>query len=278
MNDFDRCLEVVRTVAPNAQAHVGSVSLYNTVVIPAAMMYDDINEYLLVSSGTVLGIPTVERRVSEVYLKTSETTLVSCTKVATHPRNIARYLTFGEFARQLPEKILLGLFFDLAFEVEKPTISRIAVASLFAEAGDEPTYKAVQMALNPWMKIGYDELTNLQSANILLQRSYGDVPLKSRASRAAGDEYTDSGIITPDRALSLAEGLSKEFPEDSKRAQLTRYLLHQLNTDAKLFKNDIALAQIHGLIDQGVTPFTYDELQLSVEQTVTLALEVAQQR
>ncbi len=196
------------------------------------------------------------------------------------------YVALGEMALQTDD-CLLGVSFSRPQEVGGGVSIEEGAAHLFI-AGKPNLDRMVMGVLYPHYGTDVSGITDDQKKGLLLRKVFGYVPTRLTAAIAAAHlakvhEGSDEEVVGTfasfnkllqhDSALQTAAELTDALPEFSERAVLTRYLLHQLDSDATLYGNDMALSAAQEAFDSGVAPISFEEMHGAIQVSVGEAVE-----
>lgn len=190
-----------------------------------------------------------------------------------------KYLAIGELAVQSPGQFVAGLSFERPFRSDKITTINRNTAHLFIATGDDRFRDVASRVLNPSLYAP----ENAEAA--LVSAAYNYVPTKSSSAfvgaiiaaataRTDGNDFAASmkyntNLASQDEGIKAAEKYDDESPELAERVRLTRHLLHQLNPDAALYKNPLAIKSAEAALNSGVGPIGIQEAHGILKQFVS---------
>ena len=192
-------------------------------------------------------------------------------------------LAIGELATQAPDQFVAGMSFGRPHRSNTIRHSSEMV-HLFttAEGGNDRFEKLACRVLDP------DYWTPENAEATLLSTAYTYVPtgsgstfagaLIARAATKTEANHTNnfgswmeyySALVSQDKGIKAAEQYDEAAPELSERIRLTRCLLHQLNPDATLYGNQLAITIAETALNDGIRPIDIREVHASLRLLVS---------
>lgn len=273
MTNLDEAFEALGRPHSSAQAFIESVAQNIPVLVPE--IQDDGSIDIVFTGGGDAQHEIIPRHSLETgQLAVNEQ--IYGHWGSTYQDNPYKYVAYGALALRTPDTLLGVSFHPPSSPGEEPKLATDA-SQLFLVKDSNLQSLVLGLAGT----LSRPDMTNLppeQQEKQIIRDIYGGVTTRLTAGLGAAfaankapvaDTFKQiNELAKSDSSLGVISATAEQLPEFSERATLTRYLLHQLNIDAILYDNEIALEESERLANKGVRPIGFDEMHRVVEESV----------